>query len=108
MIAITLPDGSRREFDNPVSVAEIATSIGPGLAKAALAGKVDGRLVDTSFRIDHDAALEIVTDKHPEALEILRHSTAPLLAQALQRLLHGTQRSAQRRGGQRGGRKGRT
>jgi threonyl-tRNA synthetase len=91
MIAITLPDGSRREFDHPVTVAEIATSIGPGLAKAALAGKVDGRLVDTSFRIDHDAALEIVTDKHPDALDVLRHSTAHLLAQAVQRLHPGAQ-----------------
>ena len=91
MIAITLPDGSRREFDHPVSVAEIAASIGPGLAKAALAGKVDGTLVDTGFRIDHDAALEIVTDKHPDALDVLRHSTAHLLAQAVQRLFPGAQ-----------------
>jgi threonyl-tRNA synthetase len=91
MIAITLPDGSRREFDTPVSVAEVAASIGPGLAKAALAGKVDGRLVDTSFRIDHDAPLEIVTDKHPDALDVLRHSTAHLLAQAVQRLFPGAQ-----------------
>ena len=66
-------------------------SIGPGLAKAALAGKVDGKLVDTSFRIDHDASLEIVTDKHPDALDVLRHSTAHLLAQAVQRLYPGAQ-----------------
>ena len=91
MIQIQLPDGSRRPFEQPVSVAEVASSIGPSLAKAALAGKVDGRLVDTSFRIDHDAALEIVTDKHPDALEILRHSTAHLLAQAVQRLYPGAQ-----------------
>jgi len=91
MIAITLPDGSRREFDQPVTVAEVAASIGPGLAKAALAGKVDGRLVDTSFRIERDAALEIVTDKHPDALEVVRHSTAHLLAQAVQRLHPGAQ-----------------
>jgi threonyl-tRNA synthetase len=91
MIAITLPDGSRREFDQPVSVADVATSIGPGLAKAALAGKVDGKLVDASHRIDHDAALEIVTDKHPDALDVLRHSTAHLLAQAVQRLYPGAQ-----------------
>src|SRR5688500_1334031 len=91
MITITLPDGSRREFDNPVSVADVAASIGPGLAKAALAGKVDGRLVDTSYRIEHDAALEIVTDKHPDALDVLRHSTAHLLAQAVQRLHPGAQ-----------------
>ncbi|MFC3550051.1 threonine--tRNA ligase [Lysobacter cavernae] len=91
MIAITLPDGSRREFEQPVSVAEVAASIGAGLAKASLAGKVDGQLVDTSFRIDHDASLEIVTDKHPDALDVLRHSTAHLLAQAVQRLFPGAQ-----------------
>ncbi len=91
MIAITLPDGSRREFDYPVSVLDIALSIGPGLAKAALAGKVDGQLVDASYRIERDAALEIVTEKHPDALEILRHSTAHLLAQAVQRLFPGAQ-----------------
>lgn len=91
MIAITLPDGSRREFEQPVSVAEVAASIGAGLAKAALAGKVDGKLVDTGFRIDHDASLEIVTDKHPDALDVLRHSTAHLLAQAVQRLHPGAQ-----------------
>ena len=91
MITITLPDGSQRPFEHPVSVADVAASIGPGLAKAALAGKVDGRLVDTSFHIDHDASLEIVTDKHPDALDVLRHSTAHLLAQAVQRLFPGTQ-----------------
>ena len=86
MINITLPDGSRREFEHPVTVAEVAASIGAGLAKAALAGKVDGALVDTSYRIANDAALEIVTEKHPDALEVLRHSSAHLLAQAVQRL----------------------
>ncbi|MFH1601114.1 MAG: threonine--tRNA ligase [Pseudomonadota bacterium] len=91
MINITLPDGSRRPFENPVTVADVAASIGPGLAKAALGGKVDGRLVDASFLIENDAALEIVTDKHPDALEVLRHSTAHLLAQAVQRLFPGTQ-----------------
>jgi threonyl-tRNA synthetase len=91
MFNITLPDGSQRPFENPVTVGEVAASIGAGLAKAALAGKVDGKLVDTSFRIDHDARLEIVTDKHPDALEILRHSTAHLLAQAVQRLFPGAQ-----------------
>ena len=91
MINITLPDGSRREFEHPVSVAEVAASIGAGLAKAALAGKVDGKLVDTGFRIDNDASLEIVTDKHPDALDVLRHSTAHLLAQAVQRLFPGAQ-----------------
>jgi threonyl-tRNA synthetase len=91
MIKITLPDGSQRPFEHPVTVAEVAASIGAGLAKAALAGKVDGKLVDTSFRIENDAALEIVTEKHPDALEILRHSTAHLLAQAVQRLYPGAQ-----------------
>ncbi|MCC7249201.1 MAG: threonine--tRNA ligase [Lysobacter sp.] len=91
MIAITLPDGSRREFESSPTVGEVAASIGAGLAKAALAGKVDGLLVDTSYRIEHDAALEIVTDKHPDALDILRHSTAHLLAQAVQRLFPGAQ-----------------
>ncbi len=91
MIAITLPDGSRREFEHPVSVADVAASIGAGLAKAALAGKVDGQLVDTSFCIDRDAELAIVTDKSPEALGVLRHSTAHLLAQAVQRLFPGAQ-----------------
>ncbi len=91
MINITLPDGSSRPFEQPVSVGAVAASIGPGLAKAALAGKVDGKLVDTSFSIDHDASLEIVTDKHPDALDVLRHSTAHLLAQAVQRLYPGAQ-----------------
>src|SRR5688500_5307780 len=91
MITITLPDGSRREFPAPVTVQELAASIGAGLAKAALAGKVDGRLVDTSFVIGQDASVEIVTDRHPDALEVLRHSTAHLLAQAVQRLFPGAQ-----------------
>ena len=86
MPVITLPDGSQRTFDNPVTVAEVAASIGSGLAKAALAGKVAGKLVDTSFSIANDSKLEIVTDKHPDALEIIRHSTAHLLAQAVQSL----------------------
>jgi threonyl-tRNA synthetase len=91
MITITLPDQSQRQFEHPPSVGDVAASIGAGLAKAALAGKVDGRLVDLSFRVDRDAALEIVTDKHPDALEIIRHSTAHLLAQATQRLFPDTQ-----------------
>ena len=91
MINITLPDGSVRQFDAPVTVGDVAASIGAGLAKATLAGKVDDRLVDAGFRIDHDAALSIVTDKSPEALDILRHSTAHLLAQAVQRLFPGAQ-----------------
>jgi threonyl-tRNA synthetase len=84
MPVITLPDGSQKTFDHPVTVAEVALSIGPGLAKAALAGKVDGKLVDTSSQIDHDATLAIVTGRDPEGLEIIRHSTAHLLAQAVQ------------------------
>ena len=91
MIEITLPDGSKRPFDHPVTVQDVAASIGAGLAKATLAGKVDGKLVDASFSIDHNASLEIVTEKSPEALEILRHSTAHLLAQAVQRLFPGAQ-----------------
>ena len=91
MISITLPDGSQRQFDAPVSVQDVAASIGAGLAKATLAGKVDDRLVDASHVIDHDAALSIITDKSPEALDILRHSTAHLLAQAVQRLFPGAQ-----------------
>jgi threonyl-tRNA synthetase len=83
---ITLPDGSQRSFDRPVTVAEVAASIGAGLARAALAGRVDGRLVDTSFRIEHDAALAIVTERDAEGLEIIRHSTAHLLAQAVKQL----------------------
>ncbi len=83
---ITLPDGSVKSFPGPVSVAEVAQAVGAGLARAALAGKVDGRLVDTSHRIERDAALAIVTERDPEGLEILRHSTAHLLAQAVKEL----------------------
>jgi threonyl-tRNA synthetase len=86
MISIRLPDGSSRSFDKPVSVAEVAAAIGPGLARAAIAGKVDGKLVDTSHVIDRDATLAIVTDKDPEGLEVLRHSTAHLLAYAVKEL----------------------
>ena len=86
MPVITLPDGSQKQFDHAVSVADIAAGIGPGLAKAALAGNVNGRLVDTSTVIDHDAAVSIVTDKDPAGLEIIRHSTAHLLANAVQEL----------------------
>ncbi|MBX3699826.1 MAG: threonine--tRNA ligase [Dokdonella sp.] len=91
MITITLPDGSQRQFEQPPTIAAIAASIGAGLAKAALAGKIDGRLVDTSRVVEHDAAVEIVTEKSAEALEVIRHSTAHLLAQAVQRLHPGTQ-----------------
>ncbi len=86
MPEITLPDGSRRQFDRAVTVAEIAASIGPGLAKAALAGRVDGTLVDLPYLVDRDAAVSIVTDKDPEGLEVIRHSTAHLLANAVQEL----------------------
>lgn len=86
MPKITLPDGSVREFDHPVTVAEAAASIGAGLARAALAGKIDGRLVDTSVLIEQDVQLAIVTDKDAEGLEVLRHSTAHLLAYAVKEL----------------------
>jgi threonyl-tRNA synthetase len=83
---IRLPDGSSKSFPGPVTVAEIAASIGAGLARAALAGKVNGRLVDTSFRVDSDAEVQIVTERDPEGVEILRHSTAHLLAHAVKEL----------------------
>src|SRR5690606_18163006 len=86
MIQITLPDGSRREFDHPVTVAEVAASIGAGLAKATVAGQVDGRLVDASDRIDHDATLRIITPKDPEGVEIIRHSCAHLVGHAVKQL----------------------
>jgi len=86
MIQISLPDGSQREFSGPVTVAEVASSIGAGLAKAALAGKVDGRVVDTSFRIEGNSALSIITAKDPDGLEVIRHSTAHLLAYAVKEL----------------------
>src|SRR5579862_3091802 len=86
MPVVTLPDGSQRRFDQPVTVDEVAGSIGPGLRKAALAARVDGRLVDTSYLIAQDASLAIVTDKDPEGLEVIRHSTAHLLAQAVKQL----------------------
>jgi len=91
MPTVTLPDGSRREFDQPVSVQAIAADIGPGLAKAALAGKVNGELVDTSFVIDRDAELAIITARDEEALELLRHDAAHVMAQAVQELYPGTQ-----------------
>jgi threonyl-tRNA synthetase len=86
MIQVTLPDGSRRQFPGPVTVAEVAASIGPGLAKAALAGKVDGKVVDTAYKIEHDSPLAIVTAKDPEGLDVIRHSTAHLLAYAVKEL----------------------
>ena len=86
MISVQLPDGSKREFDRPVTVAEVAASIGPGLAKAALAGKVDGKLVDTSHLIDRDVQVAITTDRDPDGLDLIRHSTAHLLAYAVKEL----------------------
>jgi threonyl-tRNA synthetase len=91
MPLITLPDGSTRQFDQPVTVHEIAGDIGAGLAKATLAGVVNGREVDASFQIEDDAELRIITGRDDQALEILRHSTAHLLAQAVQQLFPGTQ-----------------
>ncbi|MDU7588540.1 MAG: TGS domain-containing protein, partial [Acidovorax sp.] len=86
MIHITLPDGSQREFAGPVTVAEVAASIGSGLAKAALAGKIGDKVVDTSYQITQDSALSILTAKDPEGLEVIRHSTAHLLAYAVKEL----------------------
>lgn len=86
MLNITLPDGSQRQFPGPVTVAEVAASIGAGLAKAALAGKVDGKVVDTSYRMEQDAALAIVTAKDADGLDVIRHSTAHLLAYAVKTL----------------------
>jgi threonyl-tRNA synthetase len=91
MPSVSLPDGSRREFDAPVSVLDVARDIGPGLAKAALAGKVDGRLVDVRHEISGDVDLAIVTDRDPEGVEIIRHSTAHLLAQAVKDLFPSAQ-----------------
>jgi threonyl-tRNA synthetase len=86
MPVVTLPDGSQRQFDHPVTVDEVAASIGAGLRKAALAGRVNGKLVDTSYVVDGDANVSIVTDKDPDGLEVIRHSTAHLLAQAVKEL----------------------
>lgn len=86
MPVVTLPDGSKRPFDHPVTVDEVAASIGAGLRKAALAGRVNGKLVDTSYVIDSDANVAIVTEKDPEGLDVIRHSTAHLLAQAVKEL----------------------
>ena len=87
MIAIQLPDGSKREYPGPVTVAEVAASIGTGLAKAALAGRVGAgelaKVVDTSYLIEQDSPLAIITDKDPAGLDVIRHSTAHLLAYAV-------------------------
>ena len=90
MVSIQLPDGSKREYPGPVTVAEVAASIGAGLAKAAIAGRLGqgdaAKVVDTSHRIEHDAALAIVTEKDADGLEVIRHSTAHLLAYAVKEL----------------------
>ena len=86
MIQVQLPDGSKRPFDKPVSVFEVAASIGAGLAKAALAGKVDGQRVDPSYVIDKDVQRASVTEKDADGVEVIRHSTAHLLAYAVKEL----------------------
>jgi threonyl-tRNA synthetase len=91
MVAITLPDGNVKSFPGPVTGSEVAAAIGPGLAKAALAMKLDGKLVDLKTKIDRDAKLAIVTTKSPEALELIRHDAAHVLAEAVQELYPGTQ-----------------
>ena len=83
---VTLPDGTVKSYDQSLTVADVASSIGPGLAKAAIAGEIDGQLVDTSYMIEGDASLAIITNKDDKALEVIRHSTAHLLAQATQQL----------------------
>ncbi|HAD08004.1 MAG TPA: threonine--tRNA ligase, partial [Porticoccaceae bacterium] len=91
MPAITLPDGSTRNYPEALTIADIAADIGPGLAKAALAGKVDGELRDTSCVIEQDAELAIITARDEEGLEVLRHSSAHLLAQAVKELFPSAQ-----------------
>ena len=91
MPAITLPDGSVRHFDGPVTGTTVAEAIGPGLARAALAMKLDGKLVDLATGIDHDAEVVFVTRRDPEALELIRHDAAHVLAEAVQALYPGTQ-----------------
>ena len=91
MPVVTLPDGSQRSYDHPVTIAEIAADIGPGLARAMIAGKVDGKLVDADYLIDRDAEVAIVTDRDEEALELIRHDAAHVMAQAVQELYPGTQ-----------------
>ncbi|MGO4466755.1 TGS domain-containing protein, partial [Pseudoduganella sp. RAF53_2] len=86
MVSVRLPDGSIRQFEAPVTVAQVASNISTSLGKAALAGKVDGKVVDTSFLIDKDSDVAIVTDRDPEGLDVIRHSTAHLLAYAVKEL----------------------
>ena len=100
MPKITLPDGSSRSFNDAVTIHDVAADIGPGLAKAALAGKVDGELVDTSYLISKNAEVAIITAKSDEALELIRHDAAHVMAQAVQELFPGTQVTiVQRRSG---------
>ena len=89
MPVITLPDGSKREFDDPVSLIDVAHSIGPGLAKATICGRVDGGLKDASDIINHDANVSLITAKDPEGLEVIRHSFAHLVGHAGQQLFPG-------------------
>src|SRR5438270_12595736 len=91
MPAITLPDGTVRRFDAPVTGAEVAAAIGPGLARAAVAMKLDGKLVDLARTVERDAEVVFVTRKDPEALELIRHDAAHVLAEAVQALYPGTQ-----------------
>src|SRR5690606_41860691 len=86
MPVITLPDGSQRQFEQPVSVADVALNIGAGLAKAALAGRINGKLVDTSYVIADDVQLGIVTERDADGVDVIRHSTAHLLANAVQEI----------------------
>ena len=86
MPVITLPDGTKKEYDQPVTVHQVASDIGPGLAKAAIAAVANGQLIDTSRHLESDTELSIITDKQPEGLEIIRHSTAHLLAHAVKEL----------------------
>ena len=90
-VTVTLPDGSSRSVPAGTPVRDVAGQISPGLARAALAGFVDGKMVDLSYPVDHDAAIRIVTDRSPEALALARHSTAHLMAAAVTQLFPGTQ-----------------
>ena len=88
---VTLPDGTQRSFETPLTVMGVASDIGPGLAKATLAGRVNGELVDASYLIEDDAEVAIITSKNEEALELMRHDAAHVMAQAVQELFPGTQ-----------------
>ena len=90
-VAITLPDGSVKQFDGPVTGAELASAIGPGLAKAALAIKIDGKVLDISHSIETDSIVEIITRKSDDVLDLIRHDTAHVMAEAVQELFPGTQ-----------------